>query len=182
MGDSIDFAALQQLAADAGQGYVDAPRGTWEMEISKAEAARTSEATGKKVMFKLVWKVVSGPHQGATHPHNLVVSPESPGAIGIYLRHMNALGLGPDYQATKPDNDQVARDMKGRRAMVTIADDRRDATRTAVTNIAAVSGATPVVRDAGTDAADPFAVFKPVSAEQQAAATSDGAAPPEMPF
>jgi Protein of unknown function (DUF669) len=174
MADGVNWAELQQLAADSG--FVDAPKGTWEMEITKAEHKLSGESTGKKDMYVVTFKIVSGPHQGATQRHNFTISPDSPGAIGIFLRYMNALGMGPEYQATNPKHEQVVKDLVGRRAMVTIGDNRNEPARTAVTNIAAVPGATPVTRSTGADADDPFAVFK----EDQTASPAD--APPTLPF
>jgi hypothetical protein len=171
------------LAQDSGGDFINAPRGAHVMKIVKSEAAKTSEATGKKDMYKVIFKVVSGPHEGATHPHNFVVSPDSPTALGIVFRYFSALGIGPDFLGAEPEPTpaQVSAALLGRIATVTIGDDRRDATRTAVTNIAKADGNTPVTRDAG-GGDDPFAVFKPVTPEAQAAATSDGAAPPALPF
>lgn len=169
MGNSVNWQELQALAADAG--FSNMPIGEYEAEITKAEH---KESSSKKDMFMVIFKAVNGPDAGSTHPNNFVISPENPVALGFFFQHMAALGLDSAYFATAPSNPQIARDLVGRRATITIREQRNDPSRTEVGSVRKTSGDAPaIVRSSGQDPLDIFAAPD---------AAPDSAAPPALPF
>lgn len=172
MANSVNWQELQALAA--GAGFSNMPIGKHEAEITKAEYAKTSSTD--KDMYKVIFKAVSGPDAGSTHPNNFVLSPDSPVAMGFFFRHMAALGLDAAYFATNPGKEQLARDLVGRRAQIVIREQRSDPSRTEVGNVlkSLAEGETGVVRSTGADPLDIFA--------QPAAADAPTDTPPPLPF
>lgn len=171
MGNSVNWQALQALAA--GAGFSNMPIGEHEVEITKAEY---KETTNKKDMFVVIFKAVSGPDAGSTHPNNFVISPESPVALGFFFQHMAALGLDAAYFAAKPNNAQIARDLVGRHAIITVREQRSDPSRTEVGSVRRSSGDAPAV--ARSSGPDPLDIFAAPAAD----AAPDGATPPALPF
>lgn len=173
---SMTWGDLQKLAGEAG--FTDAPAGTWEMEITKSTAGKTSNG---KDMITVIFKIIAGPHAGATQFHRFVISPESAGAMAFFFRHMAALGFDQAffaaYAALPPTQvvTMLAPLLVGKHALVTIAPRKDDADRLEVTGIkkaGLIPPMTPAQQAAG------LSVFVPVPPAVQAAAQS---APPPPP-
>jgi hypothetical protein len=112
MSNSIDWADLARNAASAGGGsFQPIPDGDYDMKVVEVES-KTS--TGGKQMFALKTQIQSGPHANRLVWDNLVVSQDSPTALGFFFRKMQALGLGQDFFATRPSNDQIVAGLQGR--------------------------------------------------------------------
>lgn len=77
--------------------------------------------TGKP-MIKVKYKVDAGPAAGTTLYNQYVISPESPVALGIFLRDMSAHGITEDYLRTNPSTEDVAERIMsiGARVMLTV--------------------------------------------------------------
>lgn len=106
------------LMKQAGSSFEPLGAGTYEAVIKKAEAVRT--ATGK-TMFKLTWSITQGPFTNRKVWSNQVISPESPPALGIFFRHMAALGLDATFFGANPSPDQVAAALVNRPAQITVS-------------------------------------------------------------
>lgn len=130
--DLLEFAGSEQ--------YENVPIGSYLCEIVKAEATLTNN---KKDMFKVRFKVMQGPHAGKIIFNNFVISPESEGAMKWFFGHMRALGLNADYFKAEPAPSQVAIDLVGRQAMVTVEQGKpyRGQPTIDVSKIEAVAGA-----------------------------------------
>jgi hypothetical protein len=98
--------------ADQSSEYEILPAAEYIFELTAGEV-RTS-STGK-TMFTMSAQVQDGPHRGRVLRHNFVLSPESPKAMGIFLQEMGALGLNVAYFRSEPEDEQVVRDLTGRK-------------------------------------------------------------------
>lgn len=99
---------------------VPMPLGTQHAEVVHTLVKSTK--TGK-VMFSVKFKDEVGRSSWA----NLVVSPESPKAMSVLERQMNALGLETDFlNADDTTADDIAAVMIGKRALVTVIDEEWD--------------------------------------------------------
>lgn len=107
--DLLEFAGAEN--------YENVPLGTYSCEIVHSEATTTNNG---KDMIKVRFKVVEGMHAGKVIFNNFVISPESSGAMKWFFGHMRALGLPAEYFKAEPAPAQVATDLLGRRANVTV--------------------------------------------------------------
>lgn len=169
--NSINFGDLQKAAAE--QGFVNPPIGDYLMEVIKATYRKSS---GGNDMITIVLKVVSpGPHMGATQPHNLVASPNT---MGFFNRYMAALGYDAvtlaalHHMPTDQALQTLAPQLVGRRVVVSIGADPKDATRLVVAKM----GRAP----AGADAVS-VSPLTPVPQQAQSAAVSVPPAPTVAP-
>jgi pyruvate/2-oxoglutarate dehydrogenase complex dihydrolipoamide acyltransferase (E2) component len=112
---SVDFASLMQQA-----GPMEAiPVGDYDVVVKDAQATE-SKNTGKP-MVKCKFAIESGPHANRTLWWNAVISQESPEALAIFFRQMDALGLGSTFFAASPSMEQVAQNLVGKRARINVA-------------------------------------------------------------
>lgn len=95
------------LVADAGTtgDFSALPEGDYDLKIIEASVG---ESSGGKTMFKIKAEVQTGASKGRLLWDNLVVSPESPAALGFFFRKLAALGLNSDYLRQNPSTDQIA--------------------------------------------------------------------------
>lgn len=100
------------LAAADESGFSAIPAGEYDLYISSAQAVQSSSG---KDMVKLTFVVESGPHEGSKIFSNMVISPESPAALGFLIRKLAALGLDREYLSKNPSLEQVATDLENRR-------------------------------------------------------------------
>lgn len=111
---SINFADLYD---QAGQGFEPIPDGTYDIEVTKAEAVTSS--TGKP-MIKVQHKIVGGPHDGRQLFDQFVLSVDNPNALSFFFQHMAAFGLDRPFFAANPPMEQVAATLVGRNAVATV--------------------------------------------------------------
>ena len=104
-GDTINWG---QLMKESGGAAEPLPNGDYDCKVAKAEAAKTSNG---KLMFKLTFEVIAGPHTRRKIWDNQTVSPENPTALGIFFSQMKALGLDANFFGAQPSPDQVAGEM-----------------------------------------------------------------------
>lgn len=115
--NAYQWTDLMETAGESSSFEV-LPAGPYDMTVMKAEVKNSS--TGK-IMFVLTLEVESGTHAKRRVWTNMVISPDSPPAMGIFFRQMAALGLDRTYFSTNPSNDAVADALTGRRCKATIA-------------------------------------------------------------
>jgi Protein of unknown function (DUF669) len=161
----LDWDALEK---ESGKGGA-LPVGEYTCDISTAEAAATKNG---KPMIKLIWLVAVGPKQGSKIFHNLTVSADSPTALAIFFRQLQAIGVGRPAQGVSLA--QVAASMVGRRAVL-VTDQREwpegsGQMRTEVKSVKAAIGTVP----GGTPAGVP-------GPPQPGQVTAVAAAPPAPP-
>lgn len=107
----------QQLLQDSGGAYEPLPIGDYDVQVDKAEA--TTSSTGKP-MFKVTFKVITGPHNTRLVRTQFVVSADNPNAMAMFFTHMNAMGLDKNFFNANPTNEQVAYALLGRAACISI--------------------------------------------------------------
>lgn len=115
MNNSYNWGDLQAAAADAGFSLV--PAGVYAVEVTKAEAGKTSTQKDK---LSCRFKITEGPQANSVFFDDFVIVPDNAVAMGFFFRKMNALGLGRDYFAANPPLIQVARDLLGKQASVEV--------------------------------------------------------------
>ena len=113
-GDTINWG---QLMKESGGAAEPLPNGDYDCKVTRAEAAKTSNG---KLMFKLTFEVIAGPHTRRKIWGNQTVSPENPTALGIFFSQMKALGLDANFFGAQPSPGQVAGAMEGRFARVNV--------------------------------------------------------------
>lgn len=99
----------EDIITKAGDRYNIAPEGTYEFRIEEAES-KVFNSGNSGIVAKL--KVAYGPEAGkSVKPVNIVRTPK---AAGLFLDHLNALGITPDVlMEQKPTLDQIAKIMPG---------------------------------------------------------------------
>lgn len=144
----VNWSALKKSADNAMK---PAPPGDHVVEIRKAEAVTNSSGNP---MYKVQGVIVSGPAEGKTVFNNFNVTVDSEFALGIFFRHMAALGLDDAFFATGPNHAQVASALVGRRALWTLSIRQwQGQDRNQVDNIQPVTG--PLAQSVGVAAAGP---------------------------
>lgn len=114
---SLNWGELVKEAGDSGKTFEPLPDGDYQLRI--LEAPNSVSGNGK-TMFSVKAEVISGSYAKRFVWDNLVVSPESPGAMGFFFRKMEAIGLGTDFFQREPSPEQVASALKGRTFIATI--------------------------------------------------------------
>lgn len=106
--------------ADMHKDATTALVGDFPVVIVETESKKTNDGTKDMIKFKA--KVESGQYVGRTVFGQFTVSPESPAAMRMLFTHLAALGLDGAYFAQNPTAPvaQIARDLQGRSAIVTL--------------------------------------------------------------
>ncbi len=120
--------------AEEPADFTPLPVGTYEVKVDVAEYAPTRNG---KDMYKLTLRVTQGASVGRLTWTNLVVSPESPTALGIFFRDMNTLGVSAEYLASEPGHEAICAKLMGAEASVSLKPRKDDPTRTEVSSIRA---------------------------------------------
>lgn len=179
------------LIKDAGEtgSYEPLPDGDFDLLV--VEATATTSQSGK-TMFKLKAQVEGGPYNKRLVWDNLVVTPDSPAALGMLFKKFHAMGIGRNYFDTNPTNAQIEATLTGRRFRAQIGsrlyngakkNEIRNYFPSAAT-IAAMQGETAVPAQAAAPApASPPPAAAPAPAPAPvAAAPAPAAAAPQAPF
>lgn len=93
------------------------PDGSYDVIVVDATAATSS--TGKP-MFKLKFRVTSGPQRDKQLLTQLTLSAENATALRIFFRHMAALGLDETFFTEQPTPEDVASALLNRGATVEV--------------------------------------------------------------
>lgn len=111
----FDFNQLMKESADA---FRPVATGDHVGEIIKAVATKSSNG---KPMIKCTIRVVNGADAGRNFYNNFTLTTDNPKAMGMFFRHMAALGLDAGFFSANPAMEQVAAALVGRHALWTIA-------------------------------------------------------------
>lgn len=93
------------------QDFGPIPAGEYRFKVLDAETRQTQNG---KTKYTIKAQVQDGPHAGRLVWDDLIVSPESAGAMGFFFRKMAAIGLGKEFFATSPTDDQITSGLKDR--------------------------------------------------------------------
>lgn len=93
------------------QDFGPIPAGEYRFKVLDAETRQTQNG---KTKYTIKAQVQDGPHAGRLVWDDLIVSPESAGAMGFFFRKMAAIGLGKEFFATQPDDNQITTALKDR--------------------------------------------------------------------
>jgi hypothetical protein len=101
------------LVKDAGEvgSYEPLPDGDYDLKVLEATA---KVAQSGKTMFAIKAQVQGGAHNNRLVWDNLVVTPDSPAALGMFFRKMGALGLNREFFGSNPSNAQIEQALIGR--------------------------------------------------------------------
>ena len=107
---SLNWSDLVKEAGEVGN-YEPLPDGDYDLKVTEA-TAKVSQSG--KTMFSLKTEVQAGPHAKRLVWDNLVVSPDSSAALGMFFKKMSALGLNKAYFDQNPSNAQIEQALIGR--------------------------------------------------------------------
>ena len=107
---SLNWSDLVKEAGEVGN-YEPLPDGDYDLKVVEA-TAKVSQSG--KTMFSLKTEVQAGPHARRLVWDNLVVSPDSSAALGMFFKKMAALGLNRSYFDQNPSNAQIEQALIGR--------------------------------------------------------------------
>lgn len=99
-------------AGDTGKAFEPLPDGVYDFLIT--DAAYRPSASGKDG-YNITAQVESGPYKKRTVFNTFYVSPDSPSALGIFLRQMSVLGLDAKFFQAEPSDDQIVAALKDKR-------------------------------------------------------------------
>jgi hypothetical protein len=100
---SLNWSDLVKEAGESSS-YEPLPDGDYALKVIEA-TAKVSQSG--KTMFAVTTEVQGGPHAKRRVWDNLVVSPDSAAALGIFFKKMEALGLPRSYFDQNPTNAQI---------------------------------------------------------------------------
>lgn len=107
---SLNWSDLVKEAGEVGN-YEPLPDGDYDLKVVES-TAKVSQSG--KTMFSLKTEVQSGPHAKRLVWDNLVVSPDSSAALGMFFKKMAALGLAKTFFDQNPSNAQIESALIGR--------------------------------------------------------------------
>lgn len=188
---SLNWGDLVKDAGDVGS-YEPLPDGDYDLKVTEATA---KVAQSGKTMFAIKAQVQNGPHAKRLVWDNLVVTPDSPGALGMFFRKMAGLGLNRDFFAQSPSNAQIEAALQGREFRAQIGSRVWNGSKkneikmyyvaSAATPAAPAASApapAPAPAPAAAPAPAPAVAEAPAPAPAPAAPVTEAAAPPASPF
>jgi hypothetical protein len=93
------------------QDFGPIPPGEYRFKVLEATTGQTNNG---KTKYTVKVQVQDGPHAGRLVWDDLIVSPESAGAMGFFFRKMQVLGLGKEFFQASPSDDQITAGLKDR--------------------------------------------------------------------
>lgn len=102
---------IKDAQSSGGGGFEPLPDGVYDLKVIEASTATTAKG---KTMYKIKAEVQTGPHARRLLWDNLVVSPESSGAMAFFFRKMTALGLGKEFFGTEPTDSAITQALTNR--------------------------------------------------------------------
>lgn len=94
------------------QDFGPIPAGEYEFLVKEAETRQTANG---KTKYTVKAEVQNGAHAGRLVWDDLIVSPESAGAMGFFFRKLKAIGLDENFFATAPSDDQITAALTNRK-------------------------------------------------------------------
>ena len=109
---SISWDDLIRDAGDAVTSFEPLPDNDYDLEVVSLQGGTTK--AGDKKKYDLKAKVVGGPHNGRFIWDTIVLTPDSPNALGYFFKKMASFGLTLDFFKTRPSDEAIASAAKGR--------------------------------------------------------------------
>ena len=164
------------------QDFGPIPAGEYSFKVKDAETRQTANG---KTKYTIKAEVQDGAHAGRLVWDDLIVSPESAGAMGFFFRKMKALGLDEQFFATGPNDDAITAALNGRSFLGKVIVDNyggKDRNK--------IDGYKPLAAQGGFIPPSPQQAAPPVPQQQQAApapapqqaAPAPQAAPAQAPW
>lgn len=139
-----NWADLVNEAGDvtSNPGFDPLPAGNYDLVVIEAGTGRSS---GGKDAYEIKCEVESGPYKGRKVFNTFYVSPESPAAMQIFFRQMNAIGLPPDFWMSNPSDETIIANLTNKRLIGTLNIEEYNGTkRNKVKNVSAPRPGGPV--------------------------------------
>lgn len=177
---SVPFSDLLKASEDAG--FTNCPPGTYDARVVGAEAKVTGAG---KDMIVVKFEIVGGLNGGRKVMNNFVISPENANALGLFFRHMAALGLDSAYFAANPSTQKCAADLVGRTCRIEVGtrewngEQREDVKKIMAPIGGPVAAPIGPVNPMASGAPAPVPAAQPVAAAPQIAADPNA---PKVPF
>lgn len=147
------WGALVDEAGEAAVPYKPLPAGSYDVKIIASELKKSS---GQKDGFNITAEVEGGAFAGKKIYNTFWVSPDSPGAMGIFFRQFATLGLDAAYFRAEPSLEQINKDLVGRRFYATVVEAEYQGTpKNELKKVDPARGNAPVAPLAGTPTATP---------------------------
>lgn len=178
---SLNWGDLVKDAGDVGS-YEPLPDGDYDLKVLEATA---KVAQSGKTMFAIKAQVQGGAHNNRLVWDNLVVTPDSPAALGMFFRKMGALGLNREFFGSNPSNAQIeqaliGRSFRGQIGSRTWQGQKKNEIKMYYVATAASSPAPAAAAQAPAPAPAPAAA--PAPAEASVGEVPPAPAPPTAPF
>lgn len=169
------------------QDFGPIPAGEYRLKVLSAETRQTQNG---KTKYTIKAEVQDGAHAGRLVWDDLIVSPESSGAMGFFFRKMKALGLAENFFATQPDDNAIVAALANREFLgKVIVDNYGGKDRNKIDGYkplaaASASGFIPPAPQAAAPAAPQAAPAQaaPAAAPAPAPAPAPAAAPQQSPW
>lgn len=158
--------------------------GEYHLKVLEAETRQTQAG---KTKYTIKAQVQVGPFANRLIWDDLIVSPESAGAMGFFFRKMKALGLDEQFFATGPNDDQITSALKDREFLgKVIIDNYGGKDRNKIDGYKALTGAPqgfipPAPQAASQAPAAPFQQAAPAQAPAQQAPAQAPQQAPQAP-
>lgn len=94
------------------------PPGPYNIRVEKVEHRISQEKS--KDGFNVSAIVLNGPYEGRKIFNTFYVSPDSPTAMGIFFRHMDALGIPGEFFDTNPSIEAICQALTNKVAVFTV--------------------------------------------------------------
>ncbi len=156
---------------DNAEDFSPAPPGDYVAFVKSAEWKETKSG---KSMLAYRFEISAGPERGKLIFGNIVISPESPVALSIGLRHLAALGLTKDLLKSLSEVEQCERILGN---VIEITVKHREWQGQAQADVADIRPSDAEVENAPASSNNP-----PPVADVPPAAAPETSAPPEAPF
>jgi hypothetical protein len=178
---SLNWGDLVKDAGEVGGNYEPLPDGDYDLQIIEATA---KVAQSGKTMFAVKAQVTAGAHAKRLVWDNLVVTPDSPAALGMFFRKMAALGLGREFFGANPSNAQIEAALQNRTFRAQIGSRTWNGSKKneiKMYYVANAAAAAPTTAAAPAPAPAPAPAAAPAPAPAPAAAAAVPPAPPAPP-
>lgn len=162
----VNWQQLMHEAEAAGANFNPLPNDHYDCVVVEAEPKTSNNG---KLMYKLKFKVMAGPHANRFIWDQLVVSTDNPNALKWFFQKAAALGCDAQYFATNPGPAAVAQNMLNRQVRLQVESGRmyNGQVQTDVKNYVALGAAAPVQQAAPVQAAVPQQPMAPAPVVQQ---------------
>lgn len=106
-----------ELMAGGAADFQPVPKGNYDVFI---ETAEPTQSTTGKLMFKIRFKIETGPQASRTVFYNNTLTQDNPNALRMFFLNMKNMGLSQDFFAQNPSPSQIAGALIGNRCRIEV--------------------------------------------------------------